>query len=113
MKILIKETREVKTLSLISPKTNIDYVADFIGNHGGFCIDIFDYDDYHDIYHCDQDTFDWWEKVINNQQDLDNRILLLTDQFGYERVVEAINNAHDSDLEHHAYYMNKALDEII
>lgn len=59
MKIIIKETSVTETLSIIDPKTGIDYILDFIGNTGAFADNQFNYDEEFDAYICDQATFDW------------------------------------------------------
>ncbi|NCU27728.1 hypothetical protein EOM86_13600, partial [Candidatus Nomurabacteria bacterium] len=72
IEIRIVETDEVRTLSLIDPDSGVDFVQDFIGNNGGFEGGIFTYNG--DEYECSKDTFDWWEKVIDDQQKLVDRI---------------------------------------
>lgn len=112
MKLRIKETGEIKTLSLMSPRTACDYVFDFIGNTGAF---------YREFEHCDdgiadftisQENYDWWHKVITNTAALDERIANLSALYGSLRVDEVVTNAISgySDIEDYADIINDALD---
>jgi hypothetical protein len=100
-----------KTLSIIDPKTGIDYIQDFIGNTGALIDGQFNYDDDQDVYICDQNTFDWWCKVASDNQILENRIYELTKEHGSEAVYAVIYDAGTNDLEDHAAYVNQALDQ--
>ena len=66
MQIKIAETDEIKTLSLIAPDTGVDWVRDFVASS-----DYYDDDD--ECYIMDEDTYDWWDDIIDRQQDNDNR----------------------------------------
>lgn len=111
MKIIIKETSETKNLSIIDPKSGVDYTEDFIGNAGGFLYDQFKWDDENRAYWCDQATFDWWDRVVNDNQLLEYRIHELVKEHGSDAVYEAIDAAGSVDLEDHAANVNQALDE--
>lgn len=111
MNIIISGITPVnKTLSIIDPKTGIDYIQDFIGNTGALIDGQFNYDD-QDVYICDQNTFDWWCKVASDNQILENRIYELTKEHGSEAVYAVIYDAGTNDLEDHAAYVNQALDQ--
>lgn len=111
MKIIIKETYEVKTLSIIDPKTGVDYIEDLIGNTGALTNGQFTWDEYFDAYFCDQDTYDWWSNLVAEQQLLKERIHNLVREHGEEAVYEAIDKAGCVDLEDYAANVNRALDE--
>jgi len=112
MNIIIKETGEKETLALIM--NGVDCSKDVIGNHDGFGSDDhqFEYDADIDAYVATQDTFDWWNKVIADQQGLEDRIADLKAEHGSDAVYSAIGNAGDCDLEYHASAINAALDEV-
>lgn len=112
MKIIIKETSEVKTLSIVDPKSGIDYVADFIGNTGALIDGQFVWDEDHDAYMCDRETFDWWDAVVTDNQLLEDRIYGLVQEHGSDAVYNAIYAAGSVDLEDHAANANRALDEV-
>lgn len=112
MNIIIKETNATETLSIIDSRTNVNYVSDFIGNTGDLDNGQFVYDEDQDAYICDQDTFDWWEKVLADHQEVDDRIKSLSDQFGVDEINHIISKANVfADLEDQPAFINNALDE--
>lgn len=113
MKVLIKETGVKEELRLVDPKTGVDFVKDFVGNHGAFVDGQFTRVTESDAYECDQDTFDWWEQVIADHQALEYRIQELSSTHGSDRVAEVVNEAsiRINDLEDVAVAVNRALDE--
>lgn len=111
MQVVIKNTGVKQTLSIVDRETNVNYVRDFIGNYGGLTDGQFTYDESIDAYVCDQDTFDWWDKVISDNQQLEDRLSDLRKQHGSERVHNVIMQAGDHDLEDHAAAVNRELDE--
>ncbi len=108
MKIIIKETGAKEELCIIDPNTGCNYIADFIGNAGGFRD--FEYNEGEDAYETTMDAFIWWEKVISDNQELDYRLANLKEQHGAEVVNDVISGV-SVDLEDHASAMNTALDE--
>lgn len=111
MKIIIKETSAAETLSIIDPKSGVDYILDFIGNAGALIDGQFDRDEDRDAYVCGQDTYDWWHAVVTANQVLDDRIHELVKEHGSETVYGVIHAAGSVDLEDHAANANQALDE--
>lgn len=111
MKVFIKESATAETLSIIDPKTGVNYVADFIGNTGALADGQFVWDEERDTYVCDQKTFDWWSSVITAQQALDYRTRELINEHGPKAVHDVIHAAGGVDLEDHAANVNRALDE--
>ncbi|MCF6777628.1 hypothetical protein L3V83_13745 [Thiotrichales bacterium 19X7-9] len=111
MKIYVNETGRYEDLVIIDPETNVEWTQDFIGNTGAFNDGIFIYSDDKDAYICDQESFEWWDKVIKDHQKLENRKHHLEIKYGYDAVIKAINNADRVDLENEAFAINEALDE--
>lgn len=105
----VKVAGEMRELSLIDPDSGVDFVVDFIGNNGG--LDSFVYNG--DEYECTRDTFDWWKKVIDDQQRLIDRIFDLKEEIGSVFVNDALESIPDCDLEDHAAVVNDALDEAL
>ena len=105
----VRVNGEMRELSLIDPDSGVDFVVDFIGNNGG--LDSFVYNG--DEYECAQDTFDWWKKVIDDQQRLIDRIFDLKEEIGSVFVNDALESIPDCDLEDHAAVVNAALDEAL
>lgn len=108
---MIRETGKVETLSFIDPRHNVDCVTDFIGSHGGLTDGQFTYDDDQDIYLCDQETYDWWSKVITDHQVMEERIKALCDKYGSGRVYDVVHQVADCDLEDMPAAVDAALDE--
>ena len=111
MNIIIKETGASEVLSIIAPDSGVDYVLDFLGNHGALADGQFAWDDERDAYACDKETFEWWEAVVAANQALDDRIHDLVQEYGLEKVSEVVEGAGGGDLEDHAANVNQALDE--
>lgn len=109
MNILIEKTQKIETLSLIDPKTGIDYIADFIGQYID-TMDEFCWDDENNAYICTKESFLWWSKVVADNQALEYRIHYLKEKHGYEAVETVINNAGSVDLDDQANNLNDALD---
>ncbi|GBF73194.1 hypothetical protein PA598K_01479 [Paenibacillus sp. 598K] len=112
MKVKIKETGAMETLSMLS-SNGTDAAADMIGNHGGFGSESwqFDLDADTGIYEASQETYDWWEKVLTENEELEERIEALKEEHGSDAVQEVIEAAGNVDLEDHAANLNNALDE--
>lgn len=113
MEIIIKETGVTETLEIIDPTTGVNYIADFIGNTGALIDDQFEYNDETDEWSCDQDTFDWWNRVIDENQKLNYRMQDLISEYGQDAIYDAIAGAGDVDLEDYAGSINQALDEFL
>ena len=107
MKVIVNS--KVETLELID-RNGINWAQDLIGNYGGFTDGQFTQNDDGD-YMCDQDTYDWWSRVLADQQALQDRIYDLSEEYGADVVQNAIGNAGDCDLEDQAAAINAALDE--
>lgn len=112
MNIFIKETSQTETLSIVCPKSGVDYTADFIGNGGGFLDGQLAWDDERSACVCDQETFDWWDKVVSDNQELENRIFDLVQKHGFDAVYAVVNESSSVDLEDLAKAVNNGLDEI-
>lgn len=68
MNVFNKDTNEAKTLSLIDPKTGVDWAQDFIGNTGALEDGQFTFDDELDAYVCDTVTLERWEEEIEAEE---------------------------------------------
>lgn len=111
MDIKIRQTGLNETLSIIDPRTGMDYISDFVGNTGAFNDGQFEYDAEQSSYLCDQYTFDWWHKVVNDNQELDERIYNLSKTYGSDEVYQVVNSAGSCDIEDHAANVNQFLDD--
>lgn len=111
MDITIKETGESKTLSIIDPRTGVNWVQDFIGNTGALNDGQFRYDDETGSYECTQETYDWWVKVADEHETLSSRIEELAADYGREAVETVVLSVNANDLETEPAMINQALDE--
>ena len=109
MKVTIKETGTVENLTYID-QNGIDITSDFVGNYDAFNNGTFAYDDCQDAYDCSQSDFDWWNKVINDQMELDAGMAELVAEHGWDVVYDAIGDAGNVDLEDMAASITNALD---
>ncbi|MGP9666501.1 hypothetical protein [Psychrobacter sp. AOP31-A1-22] len=87
MQIVIRETGDIKDLSITCPRSGVDYTHDFIGNANGFGNNNFvrfdeltddekssfsDNDD--DYYYAYQENFEWWENVVKSTDEAERLI---------------------------------------
>lgn len=111
MEVRIKETGKVEFLEIVDHKTGQNYVADFIGNAGGFVNGNF-YKNADGEIETTQENFDWWKEVITENQALEAHIADLEEKFGYDAVQEILCSANVSgDLEDHAARVWQMLEE--
>ncbi len=108
LNVLIKETNEVKTLSIIDPKTGIDYIGDFIGNTGAFGREFEKIEHDEAEYQTSEGDFEWWENVVETAQEADNWIFENSEKITDE-VKEELDNIDESDID---TYNEKLLDII-
>ncbi|WP_245864469.1 hypothetical protein [Paenibacillus donghaensis] len=111
MNVKINGTDKTATLSMFNDNTGVDSVVDFVGNYDALADGKFVYDDETGTYSTDQDTFDWWDKVITDNKLLEERIADLKVKHDPEAVDEVVHASADVDLEDMAAAVNKALDE--
>lgn len=98
MKVRIKETGSLETLSIIDPASGCDYVADYIGNTGALSDGQFARSGDDDVFECDQDTYDWWSAVLDRQAAVDERVESLKQEHGWERVYKALDGVDSVDF---------------
>lgn len=109
MNIIIEGTNHRHTISIVDPGTGIDYAVDFIGNAGA--LDSFDWSDDHDAYYVSADIYNWWSRVLQEQQALEDRLHELRQQYGSEAVHAVILEMPNVDLEDHSTVLHRMLDE--
>jgi len=97
MKVKIKGTEKIESLSIIDKKSNEDWVHDFIGNTGAFCDEQFTYNEEFEMYEVDQEDFEWWHNVIKEK--------VAADEI-YYAFLESLNDEDDKD------YIKKIVSEI-
>ena len=109
MELYIKDTGAIETLAIIDPRTGCDYIFDFVGNTGAFDRELEATDENAD-FAISQADYDWWAKVVADNQALEYRIAELAAEHGYDRVMDVVAST-SSDLEDYAASANAALDE--
>lgn len=108
MKVFIKETQEVKELSIVD-ENGIDWTGDFINVS---VRDEFSFNDDEGYYETDLESYEWWERIIEEHQKLNDRIHELKEEHGYDAVYEVIKDAYEVDLEDQPASVHAALDEV-
>lgn len=107
-------TYETEELSMIDPDTGEDVIVLFLGNNGGFKTDQFYHHEDNGHFCCSQETFDWWQPIVEHNAALLQRIFDLKQKHGNE-VVEKVLNPQDDFLhgaiEDHACLVNYLLDQ--
>lgn len=98
LNVLIKETSEVKSLSIIDPKTNIDYISDFIGNTGALGREFEKIEHDKAEYQVSEGDFEWWENVIKTTQEADDLMFENADKITDE-VNEKLYNINENDID--------------
>lgn len=96
MQVIIKETNQVATLSLIDHKTGVNYVADYIGNTGAFDREFERVDD---DWYISQDDYDWWIDVIAKQQASNNLQAEYLDTHSSDELFDLLSQITACDLE--------------
>lgn len=100
LNILIKETSEIKTLSVIDPHTDVDYIIDFIGNTGAFFREFerIEHDDA--TYQTTQSKFEWWKNVISKAQEV-NDLMYANPDIHTDELLKQFENIQSNDLDDH------------
>lgn len=70
MNIQIIETGARETLSIIDPKSGMDWIQDIMGNHDALP----DYNDEIDAYEMTQEDYDWWLDLTTRYERQDHRM---------------------------------------
>lgn len=108
MKVIIKETHETNELSIIDPKTGLNWAKDFIGNAGAIVDGYFVWDDEACAYLCSKSDYEGWSTTLADHESLDNRIYALKQKHGSEIVDRALLNM---GMDHEPSKVNRALDD--
>jgi hypothetical protein len=112
MKIKIIESQEVLELSIIDPRTGINWINDFCNSPEEFIpADI--YSETGEDYECTRDAFDWWLDVAKRYEKADFRLCDLQAEYGRDALAEFIEDACCCDLEDMSNYLNQAMDDFL
>lgn len=84
MKIRIKETGKLETLTIIDPNSGVNWAGDLVGNDEDIT-----YNDDTDEYECQQSAYDWWANHMYKHQAADERWTELL------RSADADDDTHD------------------
>lgn len=96
MQVIIKETNQAATLTLIDRKTGVNYVADYIGNTGALGRE---FERIGDDWYISQDDFDWWDAVIAKQQQSNDLQAEYLETHSYDELIELLKQLPACDLE--------------
>lgn len=97
MDITITETGEKTELSIIDPRSGVDWTNDLLGNHN----ELPDYNDDDGSYHMSQEAYDWWFDLIENYQAADDRCYEMLNNVDGKDYDDMLTEIHDinCDLE--------------
>ena len=107
MDITIKETGEIKSLTIIDPRSGNDWINDLMGHYNALPEDgVMTNDDY-----------EWWSGLTAALAEADQRIvkieeqLLVNDPDAYANFIYDLESLDANDLEHHPRRVNELCDE--
>jgi hypothetical protein len=111
MKVRIIETGKDEELSIIDPKTGMDWINDLMGNHDALP----EYDEEADRHLMNQEDLDWWADLVERYQTADDRlyeiIMGIEDEW---RILQSfMDDVHsiNCDLENYPERLNQVCDE--
>ena len=97
MNIQIIETSARETLSILDPKSGMDFIQDLMGNHDALP----DYNDDLDAYEMTQADFDWWLDLTARYEKQDHRMHKIRkdadDRDAFDSAWESYNASNDLD----------------
>lgn len=115
MNCKIIQTGSIHTLHFVNPSTGVDDPEGLIGNYGKLDDEPdrggFYWDDDLCVYLVSLDTYNWWSRVLQEQQSLNDRIYDLIQEHDSDAVYAVIEDMPSVDLEDHATVLHRMLDE--
>jgi hypothetical protein len=105
MTVKIRETGEIIELGIIDPKTECNYVKDFVGNTGAFDREFAEYDDDTGCYVADEADVKWWQNVIAVHEHVGYVIDAIDDSISGEEsatIQQIVEDAMSGDLDYFA-----------
>lgn len=85
MKIRIKETGEVKDLTIIDRKTGCEWTADLVGDD-----DCITYNRALEVYETDQESYEWWDDMIDQLEHAEDVKQEYIEEYGEDAVAETL-----------------------
>ncbi len=117
-KIMIEETKKVEEITIIDPKSGLDWSADFIGNN--IVNPEYEYveseDD--DLMVMSQEDFDWWAELAERWGKADEAVKDFFDNLDYGPEWEGMKSSYENsdrfggDLEDHPEAMLDAINDV-
>lgn len=101
--IKIVDTGETLTLELLDDN-GIDWSADFIGGQIPRSLR-------NNMYQTNKETYCWWRDVLAEREVFEKRYRALCQKHGWEKVIDAIGDSMECDVEDQASCGNAALDK--
>jgi len=102
MRIKIKETGEIKGLSIIDPENGVDWIADLVGSGS----ETYEYNEENDYYLMGQNDYDWWVEYIDeyesDQAEINSLSESLAEKHGWEKANEIMEQFHQA-LDPHTF----------
>ncbi|WP_010501332.1 helix-turn-helix transcriptional regulator [Paenibacillus elgii] len=108
MRVTIKETDKLAALLFLDQK-GYNHAFEFISEHGG--LEQFTYDASSKSYHCSEDAYTWWNKVLEEHEILEDRVEDLKTQFDSEIIQFVVGRVPNHGLEDYPDAVHAALDK--
>jgi hypothetical protein len=113
MNVRIKETKEIKQLEIIDPKSGCSWIADLLGNHNvGEWVD----EDGYEGLEITSDDYEWWSDFCSSYEEADFELYEAKceakDFNKAEEIVVQIFNENQCDIEYLPQVMRKAIEAI-
>ncbi len=108
MEILVNNI--VKEIEIIDPETEWNWEMDLIGNHNGFD----GYDEDHEMYTMEEETFEWWSNYCKLEQEIQNKAKQIRDIIDVddcEKFNEAMIEYANTDLDDVQHYQKEVIEE--
>lgn len=102
-RVKIVDTGETLTLELLDGN-GIDWSADFIA--GRIPRSLRD-----GLYQTNKETYCWWRNVLAEREGFEKRYRALCQKHGWEKVIDALGDSMECDVEDQATCGNAALDK--
>ncbi len=112
MKIKNTTTGKIESLSIIDPRTGLDWIQDFLGNNGADMT----YNEETEVNEMDGENLEWWKNIIEKYQANDDRIVEIESGLEWDDLEVFRNGLYDAssgnnDLEIHVEAVKEYLDE--
>lgn len=113
MRVRVNGSTDIFVFSLYDELLGEELIFEFLETHCAFVAEQFIYIEEEDLYACEEETFDKWQSIIEQQSELSRRIKNLKVEHGDLFIGEIINKAFFHSIEDEAEAINYELDRAL